>query len=398
MPVTVRVGGKDYVAGLHWELVEVDRLGAVRARLKKDLGSKGIVCHRRHRESISLGWADTGGENIAGNSLALAIADCHAEPWMGIFELREGLWWYIAISKEKEIVSSSDKVGTRAEVERLMSENQGLGEWSEVLEGASEDLESRLEDARKQDTKLHRVRRLQGDARRRAIVVAAGVFMLGGAVAGWQWYSHRAQAERERERMIREKESAAARLKAMPLPWSIPPDGGELIGQCRKTVSHLMLDVKGWKPAEATCSSSGATVVWKRDDFGNAADAPGVLSTTGDGSSSFHPWSLQHAGGKAHDAKPYATIQRGMYAIAQKDFVGFRQAGAVPFGARPGAGADAKALEPLYVKHVYVLQVKGMWQIAPFLRIPTARIESIRIVGLADERRTTVSLAVWSKP
>lgn len=399
MAITVRIGGKDYVAGMNWELVEPAKLDDFLESLRGELGPKGLVCHRKHKESISVGSAAEPGTEIAGASLALAIVDCHEQPWMGIFELPNEMYWYIAISKEQEIVSSSDKVGTRTEIEQLRAQYLGLGEWREILEGDAEDLEERLKEARKRHKPLYKVRRLQPE-RRGWLIPAVAVVLIGAGLLFW-YHRHEQYVMAQRQELLAQQRRARlAQTQRQehpikgPVPWSLLPRMKTAIAQCQKTLLALPIDLNGWEPSRVTCTSSGAAIAWRRDDFGNAAGAPGTLGPDGNSAATFKRWRRQVTRGSITDALPYRKLMAAMFSIAQANFLRFTQATLAVPGAHPGGRSHPS---PPYVKHVFTFRVDSLPEMFPFASVPTARIESVAISGLPEKQQISVQLAVWSK-
>lgn len=409
MATTIKLGRKKYVVGMNWEFVDPLELNERVKALRKQLGPKGLICQRKHQESVSLGTAPPQEERINGVSLALAIADCHEQPWMGIFEIpappeaSEGQYWYIAISREQSIVSSSDKIGTREEMEALRNEYMGLGDW-QVLEGGIEDLEIRLRDARTRHKTLYPVRPIQPEIAKWLIpLMIVSVLGVGGFVE-YQHYEQKLQQARQIQLLAQEEATRMAMLRSenkpvvcKTVPWSAYPRINDLIEKCTKAVEALPLDLNGWQPVNTTCTATGMSVNWKRDKFGNVADAPGSLA---DGNSSFshENWLLKMEKGSLSDLLFPTEMMEKMYSLAQKADLKFTTSMNVrpEQQAYPPRGMK-KAPPPPYLAHMFMFQVGSLRQLSIFSKIPTARIASINVSGLPGAERFMVQMTVWSK-
>ncbi len=409
MATSIKLDARKYVVGMNWEFVDPLELGERVKALRTQLGPKGLIALRKHRESVSLGTApDHGSQNIGGASLALAIADCHEQPWMGIFEIPalpgalESRYWYIAISREQSIVSSSDKVGTREEMEALRNEYMGLGEW-QVLEGGIDDLKARLRDARAKHKTLYPVRQLKPDVAKWLLLLTVIVTLSAGCYLGFRYYEKIQEAKRLRL-LAMERAALMARRRAREqtviktVPWSTYPRIDDLIFDCSKAVEALPLDLNGWRPIGTGCTGTGMSVTWQRDDFGSVANAPGPLSG-GDKANSHVGWVLKGEKGSLSDLILPYELTGMMYRMAQKADVKLN-AGAMntqPVRHVPVKPGQKPPPPPPYLPHTFTFTVDSLEEMSVFSKVPTARITFINVIGLPDKKEFMVHLTVWSK-
>jgi len=155
MPVLIQIPGdkRTFAAGLYWR--HEDRKPSRKDLLAGARGSDFWVAQRRTKNrSLQSGFCrPLLQKDLLGNSapsdkpykgrvysLAAAVADVLQEPWLGIFDIGEGLYWYIAVRDSYEILPDGDAVGDRYAIEELRRQHAAYGEPTIFRDGNLDDI------------------------------------------------------------------------------------------------------------------------------------------------------------------------------------------------------------------------------------------------------------------
>lgn len=131
MSAILSIVGKQWLAGMTWRSYE-------NIPDKQDL--------RNDAEQLGHSWATVriGEEAIQAGfcapidgmkrpkklfSLAAMLADSREQPWLGIFKIREGLWWYIAVRDGHAVLPDGDVIGGEEEIRKARDNHAGYGDW-----------------------------------------------------------------------------------------------------------------------------------------------------------------------------------------------------------------------------------------------------------------------------
>lgn len=211
-------------------------------------------------------------------SLAALLADTEPQPWRGVFQLEENIWWYIAVRDGLAILPDGDQVGGQDMLFAAREKHASYGDWHEI-EGNILNLSERIA---AQKGKRTYVRSLKG-ARITTGQVVVLAMLLVFSVVGYRWWQHRAQT------VLKERLAAIALLKssmaaqqnlARSSPLFATPDAERWLWACKTIIDATPLSVKGgWTLSGAVCISNAVNLVWKRKWSATVAVRPdGVLS------------------------------------------------------------------------------------------------------------------------
>lgn len=282
----------DFVVGLSWRHEDALPKAKALRDLAAEKGRWGVV-RETSAGAFQAGFCAPveGVRNAARlRALAAVVADHMQQPWRGVYDIGDGLFWYIAVRDGQGILPDGDCVGTMAEVEEWHERDLAYGGWSEV-EGTLADLAEILRGGVRAPA-LH-------DLQRRTwvvpLVAAAGVAVLGGAGGmAWRWHEQQLEQQRQaalaRERAIQAALLAKRSAQARVLPWTRQPNPSQALDACKSAWSVQPLAVAGWMLSEWTCQVQGLAGVavqatWQRSG-GLAANAPGILGADAQRSSS----------------------------------------------------------------------------------------------------------------
>ncbi len=215
-------------------------------------------------------------------SLAAFLADARPQPWMGKFDLGNGLWWYIAVRDNYAILPAGDVVGTLEEVDELWRSDSGFGGWTHEV-GNLESLGAMVRDVSRKNkrtwVKSLAVTRL--DPMHVAVTGALSVAILACGFA----YKHHHDVEVMRARraayLLHHRASALPEVTARKLAGAQPAPSA-WIGACARTLDSEGLSIDDWARASNRCDSSAVTITWKRQLGATvAARPPGDLMADG---------------------------------------------------------------------------------------------------------------------
>ncbi|MDR3535211.1 MAG: type 4b pilus protein PilO2 [Acetobacteraceae bacterium] len=272
----VEIGGRKWAAGFTWRIYN-ERPTNQSIQDEGQTLEADWVAIRRGPEAIQVGFGakPDGVSSTRGIcSLAAAAAEQQEQPWLGIYQITEDLWWFLAVRDGHAVLPDGDLVGTKAEVEAARDRKAGfLNDWNYVA-GDANDLAVLVAAAGRKRT---RVEALNAPPRWLAPALAglAAVVILGAGAALWshleaRWAEQARQEQLARDAAARARQAAvrqASILETMPAPagW---------LAACRDTVSRLPLSVGGWQLGPYDCSGNAVHVAWRRGPGATPAAAP----------------------------------------------------------------------------------------------------------------------------
>lgn len=252
----VQIGGVNYAIGLHWEHHDaMPSAAAIRAIADKE---GGWVVRRRGMSIVQTGY----GAPLPGvrpgslYSLAALVADVKSEPWLGIVDLGDGRFWFIAVRDNNGILPHGDRVGTASEIQQLREEAASMGQWQEFPDWTLADLEAILATVQPSRETLR-------DAYKKpwlAPAIAGGTLLLC-AGAGMAFWHHHEEVEAQRRAMILARARAIqAALRARQthyiMPWSQTGFPAAVYRACQRVVWGLPASWQGWAPVSVTCTAA----------------------------------------------------------------------------------------------------------------------------------------------
>ncbi len=294
-------------------------------------------------------------------SLAASVADAQRQPWLGIYKIEEGLWWYIAVRDGQAILPDGDVIGGEAEIYAVRERHSGFGDWTYV-EGNLEDLTALVE-----GIKPSPVFALRGAAG--WMSPAAGLVVLAGAaVGGGLWWHDHQLAEQQAHRLaiarMRALLGQKEATKAAPSPLLTMPLPDAWLAACGNAIENVPVSLDGWTVGEVSCTGSTASIVWQRMPGATAAVHPeGALDAGGDKVFQSIPLELQNAVG-TNNGQPLELEKSALFALLQG--MGVKAAVQVqpqqPAGTLPGEKAAGKPSAP----SIPQVQVHFTLPVSPF--------------------------------
>ncbi|HJV75122.1 MAG TPA: type 4b pilus protein PilO2 [Noviherbaspirillum sp.] len=280
----VRIGKRDWLLGMTWSSFED---APSKDELKQDAERLGgsWTCVRIGESAIQAGFCAPV-ENIKKPtrlySLAAMLADSREQPWLGIFKISEGLWWYIAVRDGHAILPDGDVIGDEQTILEARDRHSGYTDWK-YIEGGIDVLTEFIGEVEKKPTP---VRSLVATSSVIPLAIA-GIGLVAAAAAGGYFWLHQ-QAVKEQER-----QAAMARMReqlthnqppasAAPSPLVGKPTPNDWLAACASVLWPQPLSQYGWALEKVSCAEAAATVHWTRADGATVKNTPdGVISTDG---------------------------------------------------------------------------------------------------------------------
>lgn len=283
----IQIGKRQWLAGLTWSSFED-------APSKNDLQEDAQRLHaswaavRITESAIQAGFCAPV-ESIKSPqklySLAAMLADSKEQPWLGIFKIEEGLWWYIAVRDGHAILPDGDVIGGKAEIHAARDRHAGYTDWK-YIEGDINLLEEFINEI---DAKPTPVRSLHGTNLPIIPLIILAVILACSSGGGYYWWQQKQQAE-EQARLLA-MQQARAQMQAgkpitafiLPSPLLTTPEPNEWLFACGNIISNLPLSQQGWELDKVGCNTTSAMVHWLRQNGATVANKPeGDLSSPGD--------------------------------------------------------------------------------------------------------------------
>lgn len=282
----VNINGRQWLAGMSWCSFEdspsKDELREDARRLSSDW-----YAVRTAESVIQAGFC----EPIEGMkrprklySLAAFLADSREQPWLGIFKIDDGLWWYIAVRDHHAILPDGDVIGGEAEMHAARDRHSGYTDWK-YIEGDIDLLAEFMDEVGEKPTP---VKSLTSGNVSPVPIIASAAILLALVGGGYSWW-HQKQIDEERDRaaaMARMREQLAANkapVAAAPSPLLTTAAPNLWLAACGQVILKLPISSFGWILGQVTCDQTSVTVNWLRQDGATVAQKPdGVLSVEGD--------------------------------------------------------------------------------------------------------------------
>ncbi|KVV40921.1 hypothetical protein WT27_13430 [Burkholderia territorii] len=385
-----------FAVGLEWRHEDAPpKPKAMRERAQQQ-GGWGVVC-TTSASKVQAGFCAP----IAGikgskklTPLASLVADAHPQPWMGLYQLDENRYWYLAIRDGQEVFPDGDHVGPLDELLRIRENHRSQYEEWNSYEGTIQTLADHVNDAGAvRRPKLHDYRPVSPVV---PITVAAAVVILGAAGA-YAWYAHLAAQKAEQQRALetfKKKQKAledAELARRNNVPWASKPLAAEAMPACRGAWIHQALASEGWMLTHWTCTLDTALKVetqWVRAG-GTAADAPGVVSDDGETSKDV---SVTRVAFTRFDRTVIAAVEarRAGWALAHQYHVKLKlDPPPAPPPAMPGTPDPGPLLAPAWSQSPITMTfIAAPWDVIPidaYDTVPGWRIDSVALDLLKGE-------------
>lgn len=281
----VKIGKKSWVAGLSWLSCESV---PSKAELQKDAThyKASWAAIRLGQEAIQGGFcAPIAGVKNPSKliSLAAMMADSQRQPWLGIFKIEEGVWWYVAVRDGHAILPDGDVIGSEAEIRAAQDAHAGLTGWNYV-EGDLAYLQELLSQI---DAKPTRLKSLTGTGISPNLVAGAvlAAITVAGGTAYWMHAKQQQQDEDARLAAIHRARVLAAQKTPLKVVTTTPaaPAPADWLRACGEILHSRQLSEYGWKLDQVGCDSKAAVVRWIALPGASVAHhPPGVISDQGD--------------------------------------------------------------------------------------------------------------------
>ncbi|MDA8254973.1 MAG: type 4b pilus protein PilO2 [Betaproteobacteria bacterium] len=275
------------VVGMRWR--HEDRAPTTKA-LRGAAKERGRwVCRRRtSMGSHQTGFAslELGRKAVAMQSLGALVADAKPEPWLGIFDLGDGLYWYIAVRDNQEILPDGDVIGNRDDIEEARARHASFGGW-EYVDGDADAVLSLISGSKRSFPVLDSESRPW-----RAPAVGGASLLLVSAAGLMLWHRHeQAVAQQRQEALARQQALRAAMAARVPkaaaiLPWTQLASAADFLQACGRAFDATPLAQDGWVLSAWDClqGPGGQTTVdrtWSRMGGTDLRTQAGVLSADG---------------------------------------------------------------------------------------------------------------------
>jgi hypothetical protein len=321
----IAIGKRQWVAGMLWRSFEEKPSRAELRQEGEDLRADWAAL-RVGEDAIQAGFCAAVADLKAKRSnpkkllsLAAAVADARQQPWLGIYKVADGLWWYIAVRDGQAILPDGDVIGGEAEIYAARERHSGFGDWTYV-EGSLNDLDALVD-----GVKPSPVFALNGAPA--WVVPAAGLMITAVAAGGgglW-WHEHQLAAQRAHQLAIAKMRALLSRqqpAKALPSPLLTTPLPDAWLAACGSAIEKVSVSQDGWTVGEVSCAGNAASIVWQRMPGATTAVRPeGVLDPGGDKLLQSIPLDSQGAGlmpGDGRDnGQPLPVEESDLFALLQ---------------------------------------------------------------------------------
>lgn len=281
----ITLGGRQWVAGLDWNSYS-EKPDRMDLETFAETHSYDWVAVRTSETVIQAGFcAPIDGIKRPRRlpSLAAFLADSHEQPWIGIYQISEGLWWYIAVRDGHAILPDGDIIGGRDEISQIRVAHSGFGDWN-YLEGTVDDLIERIKTIKARPTNLKSIKYRGPTVIQLACSAFAATAIVG--TCAYFWYQNQMAIEKEKEiaaARVRAQLAAGEKIQPVKSPLLESPEPNPWLKSCKNVVYGLPLSAFGWSIDKITCESSIALVTWKRQLGATVESRPeGIVSDDGE--------------------------------------------------------------------------------------------------------------------
>lgn len=286
MPRIININGRQWLAGMSWcsfeDVPSREELQDDASRLHSEW------CAVRIGEAaIQAGFCepiDDIKRPAKLYSLAAMLADSREQPWLGIFKIEEGLWWYIAVRDHHAILPDGDIIGGEKEIHAARDRHSGYTDWK-YIEGDIRLLAEFMEDIGEKPTPVKSL--VSTNIPTVPIAVAAAIVLATAAGGYWWWHQKKVEEERERAIAMAKMRAQIANQKtpvvAPPSPLLTIPDPNSMVRACGRIILSQPLSMYGWTLGPIECNQTSVSLTWLREDGATVIKKPeGELSTDGE--------------------------------------------------------------------------------------------------------------------
>lgn len=378
MASIIEINGRKWLAGMAWcsfeDIPNKDEIKEDAGRLKSDWYSVRVG-----QSVIQAGFSSP----IEGikrpnkiYSLAAMLADAKEQPWLGIFKIGEGLWWYIAVRDGHAILPDGDIVGGEEEIREAQDRHSGYTDWKYV-EGDLSFLSELIDGI---DAKATPIKSLSAGINLVPLIsITLTIAAIGG---GYYWWHQKQLVEAQEkaaamERIRSQMAINTAQSKIAPSPLLTSPEPKEWLTACAKIIKRVPISQYSWEMSELSCGQSAVNVTWIRKEGATVMQKPtGDLSDDGEKISQSIPLEISQVG--KDDGVKLRDSQLAMRAWAQSANIQLGMTATAAQAAPPLPGAKPEDIPPPPTPQV---SVRLEMPISPF-NIDFSSVHGLRLNSL----------------
>lgn len=285
MAAILSLAGKQWLAGMTWRSYE-NIPDKQELRNDADQLNYSWAAVRFGEEAIQAGFCapiDSMKRPTKVFSLAAMLADSREQPWLGIFKIREGLWWYIAVRDGHAVLPDGDVIGGEDEISKARDQHSGFGDWK-YIEGDIDALTKLIKSIEEKPTPVKSL--IASNLPLMPIAAAITIVGLAGGYLWWDTHQQEAIAQAVRAKALAMVTMQGQQLQSQPptnMPLISKPTPEVWLGACEQVISQLPLAHHGWELTQVGCDTATAHIHWVRKSGATVADRPeGDVSADGE--------------------------------------------------------------------------------------------------------------------
>lgn len=384
-PNIIEINGDPYFVGMQW-----DAYPSIPSKndIREEADVKEAISYvlRQGANAVQVGFSDTSTDEIPKRTASLAahLADSAREPWLGIFELGQDRWWYIAVRDHNAILPDGDVIGTEAEVTAARDAHSGFTDW-QYIQGDIKDLAALVQEIKVKPARLKSVRPTPRERNRALTVAGVVAASLVISSAGLWFYLEQQEEENIRLRQAQEQSIRSGKIEAAKAAfvsafYTTPPPG-KVITACRQVFADTPLSLHGWLADQITCTPTSAVVTWSRGEGASVRTTPpGTIADDGERVTQSIPFQLvaDPDTTSSADLANLEDLKRALLAWAQEGGFTFTSA-PVPAPQIP-EGVDPSELPPPVpaLSFTVTTKISPLAMQADFEAYPGLRITALR--------------------
>lgn len=310
-PEIISAAGREWVAGFTWRAFAQYPTAQERREDAQLLGADWVA-FRTTPDVTQAGFCSQIDQRTPKRlySLAAAVATEYPQPWQGIFQISDTLWWYIAVRDGQAILPDGDIIGDYNSILAAQARHEGYNDWT-VQTGTLEDLSLILEFSSNANglSPVHPVNptplwKILAPVLGLVLIIVAGVMV-------YQRYERHRLAAIQHALLERE-----VRLHAITSPLATTPMPDIWLASCGNLMQSLPVSKSGWALKGLTCYTTHAVVLWQRQDGATLAQRPrGTISAGGNAITQILPLGPFPAGHTT--LLPYKQADTALYTFLQ---------------------------------------------------------------------------------
>lgn len=363
MAIVINIPGikRDYVVGLHWrhEKSHPSKKMLREGAMGKDFW---VTTRKTAGGSTQSGFCSpiigTNGKPLTKPTFSLAadVADALKEPWLGVFDIGNGLYWYIAVRDSYEILPDGDVVGDFETIQAVRDEHDGIGKWDIVRDGGIADI-AQLVGMSKRHSKIYDVRKNP------ALVPAVSIVTFAALSIGGAYYYNYHQELLEHEQHIEQIRRAALmraemeKKAAANVPWNHYISPATFLSNCTAVIDAVAVFQDGWALDGAQCTQIpykdgyriNVSFAWNRDGGSDLNHPFGLLTDKGNKLITSSLFREPFPADKVGSLMPYENLYSDVMGVAQVLGVKMAIKNTTPAPVKPGE------LPPVWGSHSFTM-------------------------------------------